>query len=370
MAQETLYFESTAGVTTKGGTGQSNQTQAFTSEASAYRHLSVAVELPVLRTAGFFDVGFVMDVAVTLPMLTIGWKEPLRAEVTLPALEASANILAPSILSSAVTLPALTTSATLLAGYTLSSQITLPNLQTQMQTGWRIALGLPSLSIAGSLNVWSSITAGIELPHLQASGAFSEYSKVLRAAITLPALQAGDSLNAAIVLPSLQLTATLSPPAQQVTYGGWSMTIDNGAVTELSNFAFKEIVRFEGGYYGLGFDGAVYAVGGDTDAGTPIDWEWETGKTDLTSPGQKGIPAMYLHGQIENDVFFTVVTDTDTRYVYKHPIRGAMNHKPHRIDVGRGIRSRTFAFGMNSTLGGYVELDDLKPEYVVSRRNM
>jgi hypothetical protein len=370
MTQQTLYFESTAGVTTHGGTGQSNQSQAFTSSGGEYRHLAGAAVLPQLRTAASLDVGFVMDVAVTLPIVSIGWKEPMRVAGELPALDAAASLTAPSIMRSDVTLPVLTTDATLLAGYPLSGTVTLPVLTTTMQTGVRFALGLPSLTARGVGTVWTSITAGIELPALQGSGGLSEYSTVLNAEITLPALQPGGTLDVAARLPMLSVRATLSPPEVQITYGGWSMTIDNGAVTQLSNYAFRDIVRFEGRYYALGFNGAVYAIGGDTDAGAPIDWEWETGKTDLNSAGQKGVLAVYVEGQIENDVRFTLVTDEDLRYVYRHPIRGAMNHKPHRIDIGRGIRSRTFAFGMSNATGAYVELDDLKPEYVVSRRNM
>jgi hypothetical protein len=146
----------------------------------------------------------------------------------------------------------------------------------------------------------------------------------------------------------------------------WWVNPAGGAVTYYENYTFVDVMRLGDVYYGRTPDGALHVLGGDTDAGVAIPWEFQTGLNDHGHPGQKGLMAVYLDGLIYGDVEFEVHTDTGEVRTYAHT--GSPDHRPHRISIGRGIRTRNMALGMRGADG--FELDALTPELRFTYRNL
>jgi hypothetical protein len=148
------------------------------------------------------------------------------------------------------------------------------------------------------------------------------------------------------------------------------MNVSNTAMTQFTNFGYRAFARAFDQYWGVGLDGGLYLLQGNDDAGTAIDWAWETGLSDLGSRALKGILGVYIDGVVEPGCTLTVVTERG-RYVYTHKPRGVKNdHETQRVSTGRGLRSVNLGLGMASTVGAYVEIDSLTPDYVITSRNL
>jgi hypothetical protein len=153
-------------------------------------------------------------------------------------------------------------------------------------------------------------------------------------------------------------------------YQSWAMNVELAALTRFDNYPFKAIVRFKQAYYGIGFGGGLFKLEtGSLDNTANIPWGFETGSTDLDSPGIKGVLGVYVDGLIESAVSVGLVTDNKRTYSYLHVPNGDMDHRPHRIPTGKGIRTRNVGVSVSGE-GGYVEIDAIQPEYVVSKRNL
>ena len=291
--------------------------------------------------------------------------------VTFPTVTFAGSMNIPNLARAEITLPAVTMEGSMLVGLSASAAIVLPLMRVLGHTGGKAALVLPSVLGTGAASVMESAHAALTFPRVLIEGTGFLWSEVASGHIVLPALHAGANAHASIVLPRLIIEGLASnDPALNVAQA-WATNIDTGAVTQFTNFPFRAFVRFNNQYYGIGMSGGLYLLEGDTDAGTAIPWEFETGMDDLDNPAQKGILGVYVDGLIQKGAELTVITDTRARYVY--PLSApntATEYRPHRVLVGRGIRSRSIGLAMRSLVGGYVEVNQLAPLYVVSKRSI
>jgi hypothetical protein len=81
-------------------------------------------------------------------------------------------------------------------------------------------------------------------------------------------------------------------------------------------------------------------------------WQFETGLDDMDNPAQKGILGVYVDGVFEKGVDLTIITDTAARYKYPmHTPNKKVDHRPYRVSVGRGIRTRNIGIAIGSDVG-------------------
>jgi hypothetical protein len=277
-------------------------------------------------------------------------------------------------------------------GFVWQFAIALPGpISTTMRiSNWRFHVTLPMLTspqdgpsnvdahgcpICGG-DVLTNLSIHVKLPKLKAHGEFTAPVTGLRAFVVLPALAMSHGLAGAVLLPSLRASARLSwttdalgAPATALRRG-WAMNLQNIAVTEFSGFEFRAMGRAYDQHFAVGLDGGLYRMGGDTDDGAPIAWAWESGLADFGMAAQKGLLALYVDGHFANSAVFSIQSDV-ARRIYGHRAKGYLfNHQPHRIPLGRGVRTHGIGIGMADESGGYLELDRITPEYTITSRNI
>jgi hypothetical protein len=264
-----------------------------------------------------------------------------------------------------------TASGTGLTGDIMSAAIVLPRLSGIGYGGITGAITLPKLRVSGHAFVMEHASAAILIPKLKVQGTGHRSGETAGGNIILPKLVMAQQIRgAAIVLPRLVVHALLTNGGL-TTAQAWAMNVKNKAVTQFTNFPFRAFVRWRDHYYGVGMAGGLYLLEGDTDAGTPIPWEWETGLDDLGSNAQKGISGLYIEGAIEAGATVTVVNDKKQRYTYALHTSGAgSDRRTYRVITGKGIRTRNIGIGMANPNGGYMEVNLVSPKLVVSKRNV
>ena len=366
----TLPFESTGGNRVYGVSGQTSITPNFTGAGEEYSHTTVSVTLPALTTDSYVYVNPTAEASFNLPPLTVAGHTGARADVTLPLPTCTSAVTVVEVATASFDLPALTVESGASVGSVISASFSLPGRWTGTFTwGSHVSITLPAIRGEGSWVDSLNLNANFTLPALTASSYVSLTYEAASANITLPMLFMGSSVRSAITLPALTAYSEVSVDAP--TYQAWAMNVQHSALTKFTGYPFKHMVRFKNVYYGVGFGGGLYKLeNGDLDGAAPITWEVQTGLSDLNSPAQKGILDIYIDGLIESDINVGVTTDRSQEYVYKYRPKGAMDHRPHRLGIGKGLRSRNLKFRLSSTDGKYVEIDAIQPEYVISKRNI
>jgi hypothetical protein len=192
------------------------------------------------------------------------------------------------------------------------------------------------------------------------------------AVIVLPKLTTGAQGRGSVIrLPRLVVLATATNAGADA-HQTWVYNVKTNTVTQFNNYAFRAFVRWRDRYYGVGMDGGLYLLeNGDVDVASPIPWAFETGLDDMDSNAIKGISGLYVEGTIEKGATISIINDTKQRYTYSMytPSAGS-DQRAYRVITGKGIRTRNVGIAMASTVGGYVEVDQIAPKYVISKRNI
>lgn len=147
-------------------------------------------------------------------------------------------------------------------------------------------------------------------------------------------------------------------PLDDGDYAMWAFNADTMAASEYTNTAFRNVVTHAGRTYGVLADG-VYALTGDTDAGTAIDAMIRTGLTDLGQPGRKGVRKAYLYVRSDHLVYVKAVYDNDGQ---RSEVWYELTAKPteplleRHVEVGRGAKGTQWAFEVTNTDGGELDL--------------
>lgn len=367
-----LYAESTAGNAGHFKSGQTNRALPATSLGSSLNHANGAISIPrPLNIDGSMHVHARAVGAVKLPMLTVAGGSGGAAEITLPSLLVSGSGTNQIILRGDIALPMLIAAGTGLTGFTAQGAISIPRpLRVYGQSGFTGGAVLPSLKVAGHARVDLHITGAIVLPKLTVMALGHRSMEAAEGYIVLPKLRSSPNSYGNLLLPKI-LVAGNATNANPSVARAWVMNVKNRAVTEWLNYGFRNFVRFNNQYYGVGMSGNLYLIGGDLDVLAAIPWAWETGLNDFDSPALKGIDAVYVEGLMERGANLTIVTDKKQRYTYAtKSVPGVADRRTYRIETGKGIRTCNIGLAMSNTLGGYVELDKLSARYYISKRNI
>lgn len=354
----------------------SNTLQALVGEAyQEYRNAGGECVLPLLAVSFQMTTGAMARGDMVLPRLDAVGYGGGKAGVVLPSMTVAASGTVSPIGTVDIVLPSLEVNASGTVPWPASASIRLPRLAGSAAFGWSTTFSLPSLSVAGVGTRQETGTAAVRLPSLTATGVVSVESLPSYGAITLPALTVGVSGVAGITLPLLQVhgyeAGTISSGGIGVgAFEAWAMNVRTKAVSHITNWPFRKIVRWGNLNLGVADDG-LYQIGGEDDNGQPIQWEWRTGMSDLERPGIKRFPVVYLDAVIVGDIFVTTTDDKMDVRSYRYEARRGRVLMPHRQQLGMGVRTRNMAFGAkNGPNGAFMELNGLEPEATVTERNV
>ena len=143
------------------------------------------------------------------------------------------------------------------------------------------------------------------------------------------------------------------------TYKTIVMNTRNDAITEYQNYGFNSYAEINGSYYGASSSG-LYLLDGDDDDGTNIDWSFKTGQMDNKSPFMKQLPEIVLGLRSNGSIRVRVHKDDNEYFDYTLPAINTETIRQHRVQPGRGMRSRYFSVELQGIANSTLELDSLQ----------
>lgn len=147
----------------------------------------------------------------------------------------------------------------------------------------------------------------------------------------------------------------------------WAVNLDNGASTEYRNFPFETMANIGGRYFGASFDG-LFELGGDTDAGAPIEAKFDIGLKNYGSTQLKRVENVYLGISSKGQMFVKVSAEGAS---YTYPMREFGEHiQTQRVTPGKGLRANYFGFEIGNTAGCDFEITSLNMMVAESARRI
>lgn len=290
--------------------------------------------------------------------------------LTAPMQVLAGHVEVEGVARGAVTVPMQTLTGAGLAGVGFSASLGVPMQRLSTRVGWSAALRVPLVTGAGQGTTDERWTAALQVPLVQGTGTISVYGYGFRVAVEVPLIGPGPYARAGLTVPLQQLFSTFVLPE---TFEAWVLNtrLDTGGITRWTNVPFIGFTRVGDSTFAVGNDGNLYLLGGDLDVAAPIEWEFETGLSDLGSPALKHIPYLYLDGIINGEIEIVLLDDRGREFAYEYDTKDRGNvHQPHRRKLGNGIRTRNVGFRLRSTSGAYIELDSLEVEATNTQRSM
>jgi hypothetical protein len=171
--------------------------------------------------------------------------------------------------------------------------------------------------------------------------------------IGIEAEEALRMLFSPAIAEGIQLSAAYLSPDSSITT--WAMNTRTAAVSEYQNYAFNSFARLGNKYIGANEDG-LYELTGDDDAGTDIVATIRSGFAQWSGTHLGSFKAAYLAIRGEGSFVLRVVSGDGRTYNYSVT---AESQKTVKVNMGKGLRARYFAFELVST-GQDFDLDTLE----------
>jgi hypothetical protein len=143
------------------------------------------------------------------------------------------------------------------------------------------------------------------------------------------------------------------------TYYTFCTNVESKATTEYTNFNFNSLSK------GLGASSSgIYALTGDTDAGTAITASLTSGKMDFGTSFLKRVSDAYIGAESDGTLSLTLTTDNGP---VTYPLSGTSSMDTLKADLAKGSEGRYWQVDLSTA--GSLELDsiELLPD-VLSRR--
>jgi hypothetical protein len=127
----------------------------------------------------------------------------------------------------------------------------------------------------------------------------------------------------------------------------WAINTRTGAISEYTNYDFNSFARMGRSfrYMGASKEG-LFELDGPDDDGTPIITDIISGFAQFAGSRYTAFKAAYLGIRGEGEFIFKLITGDDKEYIYKAEVK---DMKSSRINLGKGLRARYFAFQLTST---------------------
>jgi hypothetical protein len=168
-------------------------------------------------------------------------------------------------------------------------------------------------------------------------------------------------------------------PLAAVGYGQAIVTDDyttkvinlrTGAVTEFSNHEYNSFARIGTKYYGAGPTGLVRLDGTTDPSNTNINWHVKTGQMDGKDPGLKRLPEVMLGLRSNNKITVRIHPDDNTSHNYQLPVVQKTTIHQHRVQPGKGMRSRWYAVALLGSNNATLELDSMQVNMTKTTRRL
>lgn len=221
--------------------------------------------------------------------------------------------------------------------------------QDQVATAARLASLSQGVGIAEAVNpqLLISVTAAdtFEISHEDALNLIMQ-----------DALEDGIQLSAAYLSPASTGEASITT---------WAMNTRSGAVTEYTNYEFNSFARLGRKYLGA-TDHGLYEFIGDDDDGTDIVSSFKSGFAQWAGTKFTMFKAAYLAVRGGGDYVLKITTGDGKSYSYAVAARDMRTTK---VNIGKGIRTRYFAFELISDGDDY-DLESLEFVPIVTDRRV
>jgi len=167
----------------------------------------------------------------------------------------------------------------------------------------------------------------------------------------------------AAVLDGIEVAAAYLAPNGSITT--WAMNTRTAAVTEYTNYNFNSFAKIGDKYLGATIDG-LYELNGDTDAGSDIIADLKSGLAQFAGVHLASFKGAYIAARGGGSYVLRIFTGTGDEYNFAVTTDSM---KTARIDMGKGIRARYFAFELIST-GQDFDLDSLEFIPLIAKRRV
>ena len=212
---------------------------------------------------------------------------------------------------------------------------------------------------------------------LDVIGISTEFQNILTIVVEeTAALQAADSVELtaqlfAELIDDVDVFSFLKTPADVVQ--GWVMNTEGALpISEYDNFLFNSLTQFDGQLYGTN-DAGLYALTGDTDAGTEIAAQLKSMMLDFGTSRLKRMRSAYLGYTSTGDLVLKVRSVDDgqlSEHWYKACPVAADAPRTSRVLVGQGLRSRYWQFELVNVNGADFEIDHLEMHPLITNRRI
>ena len=179
-------------------------------------------------------------------------------------------------------------------------------------------------------------------------------------------LREHDVLNAIYnqtISEDVQINASYIEPSGSVTT--WAVNMRTGAATEYENYKFNSFAKMGNKYIGASQDG-LYELDGDTDDGAQIIADIAGGFAQFGESHFASLKAVYLGVRGRGNFIFRLVEGDGTTRDYAV---SANDMRTTRIDLGKGLRTRYWAYELIST-GQDFDLDSIEFVPIVLQRRV
>lgn len=195
--------------------------------------------------------------------------------------------------------------------------------------------------VTDTLNIVSSLSQKLLVRVVAADGVRLSATEALKA-VYRPTVRDGVEITAAHVRPGEDVTT-------------WAVNTRTGATTEYSNFNFNSFGQVGHKYLGAARTG-LYELNGDDDQGTDIIAKIRSGYAQFNGSRYTGFKAAYLGMRADGSFVFKLETGTGEVTAYNVV---AQDMQTTKIQVGKGLRARYFAFELVTT-GQDFDLDTVE----------
>lgn len=170
---------------------------------------------------------------------------------------------------------------------------------------------------------------------------------------------AGVTLGGAAVAFMLPAGAVSTPEnPYNDAFPGWAINLDTGAPSRYAGLAANSMFQFKGKTY-VTNAGGVYEVAGRTDAGQPIRAAVTLPQSDFGDGHEKRVPYVYVGAKSDGPLVLKVLT-TSPAVRYYAVTRGNDTVRGHRVQLGKGLKSRYWQFRLENKAGAYFDLDSVE----------
>lgn len=284
--------------------------------------------LPALRCIGgnseaSTPVGFAVGLGWLPPVRSLAegkaYKPGAKGHQKLPVLRSAAFQTAPRGFATFQSLPSMRSRA-----------IGAANDKAVIESGMMLASG-----VSGAMHFAVLLSSGLQVH--TALGVTLEYSGQISSGVRLGSEAHATGTLQAVIASAIQMARDQGVILEDQDFDAWVINMRTNAISRYENYPFDSFAVVDGVHLAAGRDG-LYALGGSTDAGTPIDSSVHFGELRLSSGQLKRLSNVYLVCASDKELKIRVQTGDGEDYVYTAR-RSDTFKTTQRVDTGRGLRA-------------------------------